>query len=184
MFSASHLIRFNFIKVYFYGIYLHRMSKDSACAILVLRVAIGFWNVLSWSVGLGGRSLSGHRLMPGESIRSNHPGFDAILRSLSNGKENLSLSVAPLSHLNLREGTLGQFYVLRVFSFRRILTQSDALSGRILTQSDAVIRQRDRLLLILLVLSLSSFISKFSIFRWVSPHVFICEVKADIFSIL
>ena len=42
MFSASHLIRFNFIKVYFYGIYLHRMSKDSACAILVLRVAIGF----------------------------------------------------------------------------------------------------------------------------------------------
>ena len=173
MFSASHLIRFNFIKVYFYGIYLHRMSKDSACAILVLRVAIGFWNVLSWSVGLGGRSLSGHRLMPGESIRSNHPGFDAILRSLSNGKENLSLSVAPLSHLNLREGTLGQFYVLRVFSFRRILTQSDA-----------VIRQRDRLLLILLVLSLSSFISKFSIFRWVSPHVFICEVKADIFSIL
>ena len=124
-------------------------------------------------MGLGGRSLSGHRLMPGESIRSNHPGFDAILRSLSNGKENLSLSVAPLSHLNLREGTLGQFYVLRVFSFRRILTQSDA-----------VIRQRDRLLLILLVLSLSSFIFKSSIFGWVSPHVFICEVKADIFSIL
>ena len=160
------------------------MSKDSACAILVLRVAIGFWNVLSWSVGLCGRSLSGHRLMPGESIRSNHPGFDAILRSLSNGKENLSLSVAPLSHLNLREGTLGQFYVLRVFSFRRILTQSDALSRRVLTQSDAVIRQRDRLLLILLVLSLSSFIFKSSIFGWVSPHVFICEVKADIFSIL
>ena len=173
MFSASHLIRFNFIKVYFYGIYLHRMSKDSACAILVLRVAIGEWSLLSWSVSLGGRSLSGHRLLPGESIRSNHPGFDAILRSLSNGKENLSLSVAPLSHLNLREGTLGQFYVSRVFSFRRILTQSDA-----------VIRQRDRLLLILLVLSLSSFIFKSSIFGWVSPHVFICEVKADIFSIL
>ena len=173
MFSASHLIRFNFIKVYFYGIYLHRMSKDSTCAVLVLRVAIGEWSLLSWSVSLGGRSLSGHRLLPGESIRSNHPGFDAILRSLSNGKENLSLSVAPLSHLNLREGTLGQFYVSRVFSFRRILTQSDA-----------VIRQRDRLLLILLVLSLSSFIFKSSIFGWVSPHVFICEVKADIFSIL
>lgn len=173
MFSASLLIRFHFIKVYFYGIYLHRMSKDSTCAVLVLRVAIGEWSVLSWSVGLGGRSLSGHRWLPGESIRSNHPGFDALIRSLSNDKESLSLAVAPLSHLNLREGTLGQFYVLRVFSFRRILTQSDA-----------VIRQRDRLLLILLVLSLSSFISKFSIFRWVSPHVFICEVKADIFSIL
>ena len=173
MFSASLLIRFHFIKLYFYGIYLHRMSKDSACTVLVLRVAIGEWSVLSWSVGLGGRSLSGHRWLPGESIRSNHPGFDALIRSLSNDKESLSLSVAPLSHLNLREGTLGQFYVLRVFSFRQILTQSDA-----------VIRQRDRLLLILLVLGLSSFISKFSIFRWVSPHVFICEVKADIFSIL
>ena len=155
--------------------YLHRISKDSACAVLVLRVAIGEWSLLSWSVGLGGRSLSGHRWLPGESIRSNHPGFDALIRSLSNDKESLSLSVAPLSHLNLREGTLGQFYVSRVFSFRRILTQSDALSRRVLTQSDAVIRQRDRLLLILLVLS---------IFGWVSPHVFICEVKADIFSIL
>ena len=164
MFSASHLIRFHFIKLYFMVSYLHRMSKDSTCAVLVLRVAIGEWSVLSWSVGLGGRSLSGHRLLPGESIRSNHPGFDALIRSLSNDKESLSLSVASLSDLNLREGTLGQFYVLRVFSFRRILTQSDA-----------VIRQRDRLLLILLVLS---------IFGWVSPHVFICEVKADIFSIL